>query len=235
MDRIDLGSIVHAKKGVIFDLFHTLTAIEEEWGPGTGEMLGVPQDAWDEQLHPKSRDRLTGRLRDPLAILTGMAHAIDAAIPRDTIEAALANRLRRFEWALVNIPAETLSVLRELKRRGKKLGLISDADVMEVAAWDRCPLRPLMDAAIFSFEAGCCKPEARIYELCLERPGLTPADCVYFGDGGSDELAGARRVGMTSVMVTGVIEQLSPEKVAERRPDADFVIQRLTELLPCSD
>ena len=232
MARTDVAGVVHAKKGVIFDLFHTLTAIQEEWGPGTSEMLGVPRDAWNEQLTAKSRDRMIGRERDPYTIFAGMAHAIDPAIPKEVIERAVESRVVRFERALSNIAAESQDVLRRLKDSGKRLGLISDADVTEIAGWGKCPLRLLVDAAIFSCEVGCCKPEPRIYGLCLERLGLAPADCVYVGDGGSNELAGARRMGMTSVMVTGVIEQLWPDKIAERRPDADFVIKRLTELLP---
>ncbi|GAH50067.1 unnamed protein product, partial [marine sediment metagenome] len=44
-------------------------------------------------------------------------------------------------------------------------------------------------------------------------------------------LAGARRVGMTSVMVTGVVEELWPDRIAERSRHADFVIKHLAELL----
>ena len=231
MGSSGVAGVIEGKKGVIFDLFHTLTAIQGEWGPSTSEMLGVSLEAWHEQLHATFPDRMLGRERDPYTILSGMAHAIDPAIPRGAIEEALANRMRRFERALVNIPTETQEVLRELKGRGKKLGLISDTDVVEVTAWDRCPVRSLFDAVIFSCEVGCCKPEPRIYQLCLERLGLAAADCAYVGDGGSDELAGARAVGMTSVMITGVIQQLWPDRIAERSRHADFVIKRLGELL----
>jgi putative hydrolase of the HAD superfamily len=102
---------------------------------------------------------------------------------------------------------------------------------MEIAAWDRCPLKPLMDSVIISCEAGCAKPEREIYEICLRELEVSPEDCVFVGDGGSHELEGAKRLGIASVLVTGIIEELWPEKIAERRRHADFVIVGLDELL----
>ena len=43
---------VREKKAVLFDLFHTLTALEisDKDGKGTHEILGVSRDAWNEQF-----------------------------------------------------------------------------------------------------------------------------------------------------------------------------------------
>jgi putative hydrolase of the HAD superfamily len=51
------------------------------------------------------------------------------------------------------------------------------------------------------------------------------------GDGGSDELKGARDLGMTTVMMTGVIKEMWPERIEPRLPFADFVIEKLDELV----
>ena len=59
----------------------------------------------------------------------------------------------------------------------------------------------------------------------------SPEDCVFVGDGGSNELEGAKRLGIASVLVTGIIEEIWPEKIAERRRYADSVIADLDELL----
>ena len=49
-------------------------------------------------------------------------------------------------------------------------------------------------------------------------------------DGGSNELEGARNAGMTTIMITGIIRELWPDRIADRRRHADFVIEQLTEL-----
>ncbi len=56
------------------------------------------------------------------------------------------------------IPDENLNALRQLREAGYRLGLISNADVMEVAAWPDCPAAGFFDASVFSCEVGCVKP-----------------------------------------------------------------------------
>ncbi|NLW50219.1 MAG: HAD family hydrolase [Candidatus Brocadiaceae bacterium] len=226
--------VVLQKKAVVFDLFHTLTAIESSWGKGlpfTCDMLGVSREAWDDQLQVHSRARLTGQVQDPIRIIGEMARAIDPTIGDVAVVAAVANRVRRFEAALLDIPDETVAVLQTLKSRGKRLGLISNADVMEVEAWGRSPVAGFFDAAVFSCLVGTVKPEREIYEFCLNRLGVSPSEAAFVGDGGSSELQGARAAGMVTVMITGIIRELWPDRIEERKAHADFVIERLPELV----
>jgi putative hydrolase of the HAD superfamily len=160
-----------------------------------------------------------------------MAHAIDPSIPDELIRAAVVNRINRFGQAMRGIPIEHANVLKELKSRGKKIGLISNADITEVAAWDESPIASIFDSTVFSCKAGYVKPEREIYEACLSELGVSAIDCVYVGDGGSDELKGARSLGMTTVMITGEVEHIWPDKLESRKKDADFVIVKLAELL----
>ncbi len=226
--------VVRRKEAVVFDLFHTLTAIESSWAKGlpfTCDMLGVSREAWYEQLQRHSRARLAGEQRDPIRIISDMARAIDPAITDETIEAAVANRIRRFEAALLNIPDETVAVLRRLKSQGKRLGLISNADCMEVTAWDKSPIAAMFDTAVLSCSVGSVKPERKIYEICLNHLHVSPAEAVFVGDGGSSELQGAKAVGLTTVMIVGVIRELWPAEIETRKAHADFVIEHLSELV----
>lgn len=228
------SAIVETKRSVVFDLFHTLTALESIWGQGrptTCQMLGVSQEAWHRQLLENSWERLVGQQQDPFAIVAGMARAIDPTISDACIRAAVVNRIERFATALVNVPRETCSVLAALKKQGKILGLISNADVMEIAAWNESPMAPLFDAVVFSCDAGCAKPGKGIYQLCLQRLNVTPQDSVFVGDGGSNELQGAREAGMATIMIAGIIRELWPEKIPQRMAQADAVIEDLAQLL----
>jgi len=253
MAKYTVRDAVSSKPVIIFDLFHTLTSLESTWsgnpssatsdsqksefsesnsaGPLTSTMLGISREAWNEQLLKKSRERLAGQWQDPFVFIEKMAHAIDASIPDELIRAAVVNRINRFGQAMRGIPVEHANVLKELKARGKKVGLISNADVTEVAAWDESPIASIFDSTVFSCKVGYVKPESEIYEACLSELGVSASDCVYVGDGGSDELKGARTLGMITVMITGEVEHIWPDKLEAREKDADFVIVKLAELL----
>lgn len=227
-------SILSTKKAVIFDLFHTLTSLESTWstGPWTSQLLGVSREDWNDQLLEKSRERLTGEARDAVSIIRKMAHAIDPAISEDVIEKATMNRIERFRGALVTIPEATIVALQMLKERQYKLGLISNADVTEVIAWHDSPISHLFDSVIFSCEVGCVKPEREIYEISMKQLQVDAHECLFVGDGGSMELKGAKNVGMSTVMITGIIKEIWPDRIDERKIYADFVLENLNEFLP---
>ena len=230
----NLTQTVAAKKAILFDLFHTLTSIETTPGnnrPFTHQILRVSKEAWEEQLHKHSRERLTGEKKDPLVIVAERAHAIDPSIPEDMIREATENRIARFATALTRIPDEAVRVLRTLKSRGKQIGLVSNSDAMEVKAWEQSPIVGLFDSAVFSCFVGCVKPEPAIYHIAMGELEVVPTETLFVGDGGSKELEGARSLGITTVMFTGIIKQFWPERIPGQRPYADFIIETLFDLV----
>lgn len=220
-------------RAVIFDLFHTLTSLDSgiASGKGTSAMLGVSRESWNEQLLNNSPDRLRGRLTDPFLIIKKMALQIDPAIDDRTVRRAVETRNKRFRYALVNIDPGVLATLKKLKQHDIRTGLISNADVMEIAAWPDSPLREYIDQAVFSSAVGFIKPEREIFDICIKRLGVDPAEIIYAGDGGSDELRAARKIGMTTVMVTGVIKNIWPERIAPRRQYADYEVEQISGIL----
>jgi putative hydrolase of the HAD superfamily len=226
------ASIIHSKKAVLFDLFHTLLSLEKAAPglPDTPTVLGVSSSAWYECLFNNTRARLVGEIRDPVAIVADIAHGVDPTISIDRIRAATESRIARFATALANMPDASRQVLRAMKDRGKRIALCSNADALEMAAWDRCPIAPLFDVTIFSCNEGCMKPEREIYDLCLRRLGVEAEEAVFVGDGGSRELEGARAAGLTTIMVAEHIRPLWPEQIPDRARHADAVIERLAEL-----
>jgi putative hydrolase of the HAD superfamily len=220
-------------RGVIFDLFHTLTALESEWSdePATCEVLGFDRAVWDKVLTESSRWRLAGEERDPYAILSRLARQVDPAIEEGLIRRALRTRIRRFEQVFQRIPPENVESLARLRAAGCRLALLSNADAMEVAAYSRGQLAGMFDVEIFSCDAGCAKPEKEIFHACLDALRLSASDCVFVGDGGSDELRGAKAVGLRTVFVSGVIEELWPDRIAERRAVADHHVRSIPEVV----
>ena len=221
-------------RGVIFDLFHTLTARESEWSgvTPTCEVLGIDRRTWNGILVESSRWRVVGEVRDPYEILRRLARQIDPAIEEARIRLALELRLRRFKQIFQRIPPANLAALGRLRSAGMRLALLSNADVLEAAEFAGSVLEPLFDVAIFSCDAGCAKPEPEIFRACLGKLGLGADECVFVGDGGSDELRGAKAVGLRTVFVSGVIEELWPERIPARRAVADHHVRFVPEVLP---
>ncbi len=132
-----------------------------------------------------------------------------------------------FERGVMLAPrADTVEVLSRLKSQDLKIGLVSNCTLDVPVIWPDTPLAPLFDVTVFSSSAGVLKPDPHIYLLATEQLGVQPEDCLYVGDGGSQELTGAAKVGMTPVLI--------------RVPGKDFVVREewdgprvssLTELL----
>jgi putative hydrolase of the HAD superfamily len=223
-----------ALRAVVFDLFHTLTGPEAEWSdlPRTSDVLGIDRSIWNELLVSRSRWRLAGEERDPYVIVRTLARQIDPTISEERIQEATRVRIQRFRESLARIPAENVETLRVLRAAGFRLGLISNADVMEVAPWPSCALAGLFDVELFSCEVGLVKPERAIYARCIQALGVAAAECLFVGDGGSHELVGAREAGMSTAFVSGVVAALWPDRVEERRAMSDHHVERIPDLLP---
>ncbi len=222
-------------RGVIFDLFHTLTGLESEWSdlPWTSDVLGIDRKTWDEALLAGSRWRLVGDERDPYTILRKLAHQIDPTIADSRIREALRCRVQRFRGALMRIPQENILALQQLRAAGIRLGMISNADAMEVAAWSESPLAGLSRCRDILLPGRVREAGARylLSLLSAMRLALRPQECLFVGDGGSNELVGAKAVGLSTVFVSGVIMELWPERVPERRATSDHHIERIPQIL----
>ena len=90
-----------------------------------------------------------------------------------------------------------LNFMRGLRKQ-YKVGLISNA-------WSG--LRPWIvekkfedafDAMIISAEAGVMKPDARIYQMALDKLGVAPAEAIFLDDFPAN-VSGARAVGMQAI------------------------------------
>ena len=67
---------------------------------------------------------------------------------------------------------------------------------------------PLVDGAIFSYTIQMVKPDAKIYETLCECFDLVPEECVFIDDL-SDNIEGAKAVGMQGIVFTGLYDALA--------------------------
>ncbi len=220
-------------RGVIFDLFHTLTGPESARAelPKTYEILGIDSVEWNSAVFEHSHWRLAGEIRDPVQIVRTLAHRINPDIPEALIIQAALIRQRRSKAALNSIPIANVQLLSTLRQHGFRLGLISNLDASELAGWSGSPLDGAFDAELFSCEIGVVKPDTAIYVECLKRLGLAAPECIFVGDGGSNELSGARQVGLHTILFSGVIRELWPNRIAALEESADAHVHALSDIM----
>lgn len=100
-----------------------------------------------------------------------------------------------------SVRERTAETLEELRRRGYRLGVISNADGRVEAALDAVDLRRHFELVIDSGLIGIDKPDPRIFRLAAERMGVQPARAVYVGDIYEIDVQGARAAGMQAILV----------------------------------
>jgi putative hydrolase of the HAD superfamily len=179
---------------VVFDLWETLVewplAEAAEHRRSLADRLGLPLDEAERRLEEHYLASQTGPLATVYRTL-GMPEAQVAAHVEARVE--LTRRALRPGRGVVD-------TLRELRRRGLRLGLISMCSEDVPVAWPDTDLAGLFDVETFSASCGLVKPEPQIYLHTARALGVDPPACLFVGDGANDELAGAARVGMTPVL-----------------------------------
>ena len=88
-----------------------------------------------------------------------------------------------------------LEAVSELERLGLRLAVISNWDVALAEHLGRLGLADRFATIVTSAEAGAPKPDPRVFELALERLGVSPGRALHVGDAEADE-EGARAAGM---------------------------------------
>jgi putative hydrolase of the HAD superfamily len=218
-------------EAIVFDLFHTLIDVNMAPGVAASRILGIDPVVWSRKLMLESPHHALGTVKDPYESVRRIVHSIDPAIPEEKIRAVVAARPNRFHHALVHVRPEVLSGLARLRVLGLKLGLLSNAALDEIEAWEESPLKGALDAALFSCYEGLMKPDPRFYHLAARRLGVPSSRCWFVGDGGSNEHVGARLAGMKTVLILGMLQESFPEMAAQRPRDTDLVITTMGDLV----
>ncbi len=101
----------------------------------------------------------------------------------------------------VNLYPATVPTLTALRQRGYRLGLISDCTYLWRGVLQRVGLEAMFDVVTLSNEAGTTKPDPHMYLSTIRALGERPEECLFVGDGGSDELEGAHALDIYAVLV----------------------------------
>jgi putative hydrolase of the HAD superfamily len=103
-----------------------------------------------------------------------------------------------------HVEKDTHSVLNELKNRGYRLGIISNAgddeDVQQLV--DQARIRPYFDEILSSAALGIRKPNPRIFDTMLSKLKVKPTRAAMVGDTLGADILGAQNAGLFSIFLT---------------------------------
>ena len=200
-------------KAVIFDVGNTLTT--PDWERIIQDTSGLPGSPAD---HSELQRMLTAILRradgntDFLKSLSDNAVRTNWHFRRlfaelgmdEQQQESLAEELDRLHeekhlWTRLNDNA--VEVLFELKRRGYKLGAISNSEDGRVAdALAATGLLPLLDVCLDSFVVGFTKPDPRIFKTALDKLQISADHAAFVGDSYTQDYIGAGNAGLKPIL-----------------------------------
>ena len=193
-------------KAVVFDLFGTLTisvsqAHHDRQLADMAGALAVEPGAFAAAWRDALDEIVTGSFPDIRTTIESVAGRAGAAVDDTVLDRAVQVRIAATRYYLTHLRDDTISTLAQLKEMGLKRGLISDTTPEVGPIWQDTPLADMFDSVIFSDVVKLRKPDPAIYRKVCDGLGCTPHECIYVGDGGSNELTGAQHVGMLPVLV----------------------------------
>lgn len=225
------------KKAIFFDLFFTL--INPQYLDGNEneyDVVGLSSFEWEEYAENDTlyKERAKGNVKTEMEIIDKIVGIIPNELNERQKQEILKRREKRMRRALLCVDVKILDTLRKVRDKGIKIGLISNADLIDSKYWSKSPLSDFFDIIIFSCDVGILKPEIEIYRMAMDKLHMTPEESVFVGDGGSDEIFGAKAAGMTTIFAEHLVckSEGKKEKILKY---TDYHIHEFDELLKYID
>jgi putative hydrolase of the HAD superfamily len=105
---------------------------------------------------------------------------------------------RSSAWAIF---PETKDVLRTLKEKNYKLGIISNFDSRVYDVMNQLEIHEYFDTFVISSEAGHAKPDPNIFHLALKETVADPKECLHIGDNIHNDFHGPRALGIQALLL----------------------------------
>ncbi|WP_035792743.1 HAD family hydrolase [Butyrivibrio sp. AE3006] len=190
-------------KAVIFDMFETLVTLFEGktyFGENIAADVGVDPDLFRKEWHAIEKERSIGvyTIEQGLEVVFKKL----GVYSEENVSLAVNKRRENLEDTFNGVPDDSIRLLQELKKRGIKVGLITNTFSDERDFIRKSVLFQYFDVALISYEQGICKPDPELFQKMTKLLDVEADECLYVGDGGSKELFAARDAGMHPVQCT---------------------------------
>lgn len=190
-------------RAVFFDMYETLVTLMTGPRCFSGQMAAIARadvagfrSAW----RRTEGARMLGMMTFETAVQAALTEC--GAWSEEVYAEIIRQRTASREICPERLHPRILTMLEALRQRGLRIGLITNCQSEEALAIRGSVLWPCFDAPVMSCEAGVMKPDPAIFRLCTDALGVRPEECLYVGDGGSQELTAARALGMRALQAT---------------------------------
>jgi putative hydrolase of the HAD superfamily len=195
-------------RAAIFDMFETLITHYNSplyFSPQMAADAGMPEEKFQALWRPTELERTIGKVtfEEVVEMILRENHAYDES----AVEKIVKKRIVAKEECFRNLHEEIIPMLSMLKKEGILIGLISNCFSEEASVIRKSELFPYFDAVYLSFEQGIQKPDEEIFKRCMDHLSVKAEECIYVGDGGSNELETAQRLGMKAVQATWYLKE----------------------------
>ena len=110
-----------------------------------------------------------------------------------------------------------------------KLGIIANQSLGTQERIDKWGIGKYFDVVMASAEAGCAKPDPKIFTMALQKAKCEPNDAVMVGDRLDNDIIPAKKLGMKTVWVRqgyAIYQSIDDER---KRPD--YIVDSIDELI----
>ena len=117
----------------------------------------------------------------------------------------------------------TLEILECLKKKGKKIYLLSNAQqIFTEYEMKALGIYDYFDGIVFSSDASCRKPSTKFYNILFEMYKLDKKDSVMIGNDWKSDIEGAKKFGIDSVYIHS---NISPQDTIIENVQANLIIK----------
>lgn len=109
-----------------------------------------------------------------------------------------------------------------------KLGIIANQSLGTQERIDKWGIGKYFDVVMASAEAGCAKPDMRIFKMALQKAKCEPNEAVMVGDRLDNDIVPAKKLGMKTIWVRqgyAIYQSIDDER---KRPD--YIVDSIDEL-----
>jgi putative hydrolase of the HAD superfamily len=149
-------------------------------------------------------------------VLAALGHP---ELPNDVFMAIERAFEQRASWFVF---PDVLPAIEALKDAGLRLGVISNWVWAGPELMHDIELAQHFEAMVFSARVGYQKPAAAIFRHALEVTGVAAERAIHVGDNPRADVEGARRVGITPVLIDRRLDD--PARVVEATDDPDLPV-----------
>ena len=134
----------------------------------------------------------------------------------------------RWYGELEKLYPDTKMILEILSKK-YKLGVIANQSLGTKERLDNWNIGKYFDVVVASAEAGCAKPDLKIFDLALEQAGCKPNDAVMIGDRLDNDIVPAKQIGMKTVWVRQGFAKY--QIICNESEQPDFIIDSISNIL----